>query len=1439
MNRAGWKKLEEVFNAAVEVSRGERTAFLDEACAGDDELRREVDRLLEADEYAGDFIEDAATVPQATDFVLAVSAPDDSMIDRQIGAYKIECEIGRGGMGAVYLAIRADNEFERRVAIKIVKRGMDTDFIIRRFRNERQILANLDHPNIAKLLDGGTTDDGLPYFVMEFIEGIPISRYADENQLSIAERLQLFQKVCAAVHYAHQNNVIHRDIKPGNILVTANETPKLLDFGIAKLLNPDPDYDSIDTTATAMRLMTPEFASPEQTRGEVVTAASDQYSLGVLLYELLTGHRPYHMQNRLLHEIARVVCEIEPEKPSLMIRRAEEMLFPDGKRLWLTPQSVSENRSATPEELRHQLAGGLDNIVLKALRKPAHHRYDSVADLAEDIDRFLHGDPVVAPDPETVKIGKADTDDPQIKENSIAVLPFKLLELSQGEDTGGKFLSIGLADALITRLSNVRSLTVRPTTSVLRFAHEEIDAPTVGRELQVYYVLDGRLLKSGDRIRITAQLINVRTQTPQWAGQYDEQFQEIFDLQDSIAAKVAEEIANNISSEERQQITRHGTNNIAAYELYLRGRYHWHNYTDSGFARAVTCFYDAIALDGNFAAAYSGVADYHIALGINSVLPPAECFSAAKDAAAKAVQLDDRLAEAYASLAFAVWAYDWNAEESERLFNRAIELNNNYVQVYEWYAHFCAAQGRFDKAVEALTRALEIDPLSPLLHILMALVLHNARRFEEGMRYIERALELEPNNYIALQGYGWMYPFMGKATEAIAPCRKAVEISGRAPMALWTLGYVLGAAGEMDEARQVLAELQQFAATRYVSPNYFVTIYSTLGEIDKAFEYLHRAIDNREYWVLWAGVAPRLDKLRADPRFAEVYRRIKESGKTKTVEAIAPERLLVSDKRSNVVASDITESIDTLPQEIDNQRLPDWLAKRPLRDWLLLAAILLLLGVMAIYLFARKSAPDSAPMNPPAVKPAPVADLTDGRKSIAILPFRVQTSGEEEKQLGIGLADALTADFGQIKQLAVRPSSAMRGYVDNPIEPQQAGAELGVEYIVSGTLQRNGESLRVSARMLNTKDGGIIWADRFDEQWQNLAAMQNAIAERALRALAIELNSAQQLRLTKRATNNPQAYQLYIVGRYHWSRRTVAELHEGIKNFTLAIQKDANFALAYAGLADCYALLNQYQSPPLADAYTKARENALQTLRPDDSLAEAHASLAYVKFYADRDRNGAEQSFRRAIALNPSYATAHHWLAMILSAMGRHDDAIQAITQSQQLDPRSAIIQAAAGTIFFYARRYEEAIERCHKALELDAGLVPAYRVLRWTYEATNRYDDAVAAYQSEKSFSGDASSEWIVVLAQLRAIGGKPDEARTLLQEAATASWLKSQAYYQYYEIAVAYALLNDRDQALLWLAKAEAIKSLLFNFAAVDPRLDSLRNDARFAELLKKANL
>src|SRR5215472_76642 len=353
-----WRQVEEVFHAALECDPGQRSAYLDSSCGGDALLREEVESLLAS--YRNNQFTEAAAFSDGVRLLESTQ----SLSGRRIGPYRVIREIGEGGMGAVYLAARADDFFQKQVAIKVIPRGLDTQSIIQRFQAERQILASLEHPNITRLLDGGATEDGLQYLVMEFVKGQPIDKYCEEHKLSILERLRLFQSVCAAVHYAHQNLIIHRDIKAANVLVTEEGVPMLLDFGIAKLLARDAGGES---TMTAMRWMTPEYASPEQVRGKPVTTATDVYSLGVLLYELLARRRPYQLTDKPASEVDRIICEEEPEKPS----------------------------AVNPDKIR-ALRGDLDNIVLMAMRKEPQSRYGSVEQFSGDIRRHLDGLPVAA-----------------------------------------------------------------------------------------------------------------------------------------------------------------------------------------------------------------------------------------------------------------------------------------------------------------------------------------------------------------------------------------------------------------------------------------------------------------------------------------------------------------------------------------------------------------------------------------------------------------------------------------------------------------------------------------------------------------------------------------------------------------------------------------------------------------------------------------------------------------------------------------------------------------------------------------------------------------------------------------------------------------------------------------------------------------------------------
>jgi serine/threonine protein kinase len=379
------RKVGELFDASLEMDPQQRSEFLKRACGTDQALIVEVESLVAAHHQAGNFIE----TPAFASITKVVFNQEKLIADgAKIGAYRIVREIGRGGMGAVYLAERADEQFKKYVAIKILERGMDRNVLVRYFRGERQILASFDHPNIARVFDGGSTESGLPYFVMEYVEGKAIDEYCDEQNLSITRRLDLFQQVCAAVSYAHRHSVIHRDIKPSNIFVTKDGVPKLLDFGIAKILQTEGE---VEATVTATNFMTPEFASPEQAQGLSVTTLSDVYSLGVVLYELLTGHFPYELKSRAPLEIARAISTTQPQKPSTIISNLRNTESP-----LRTPEIVSKCREGTPERLRKRLSGDLDNIVLMALRKEPQRRYQSVEQFSEDIKRHLDGLPVAA-----------------------------------------------------------------------------------------------------------------------------------------------------------------------------------------------------------------------------------------------------------------------------------------------------------------------------------------------------------------------------------------------------------------------------------------------------------------------------------------------------------------------------------------------------------------------------------------------------------------------------------------------------------------------------------------------------------------------------------------------------------------------------------------------------------------------------------------------------------------------------------------------------------------------------------------------------------------------------------------------------------------------------------------------------------------------------------
>ena len=833
--------------------------------------------------------------PDSGDEPTAPGTPDRTASRRRIGSYGIVRELGHGGMGEVYLATRDDQEFKKDVAIKVVRAGLESELILRRFRHERQILANLQHPNIAGLLDGGSTPEGLPYFVMEYVDGLPIDTYSDTRRLSIRERLTLFRTVCSAVEHAHDQQVVHRDIKPSNILVSAAGVPKLLDFGIAKLLTSEGMQSE---TVTRAGMLTPEFASPEQMRGESVDESADIYALGVLLYRLLTGRSPYRVTSERPHELARAICEDEPVRPSTAVGTGERTADTARSRL-PTPEQISTTRGESIDKVRRQLSGDLDSIVLKALRKEPQQRYSSVREFSQDVGRYLEGLPVAARKGTSAYrlrkfvlrhraallaittivvlsiaiaalLFRGNRLNRPAGVRTLAVLPFQAI----GKVSGDEYLGLGMTDALITQLSNLPQMAVRPTTAVQEYESKPTDAVAAGKRLQVEAVLDGRFQRDGDRLRLTAQLISVSTGAPLWAETFDEQFTDMFAVQDSISRRVAETLLRHVSDEEQGRLSGKPTTHSRAYELYIRGRYQWNKRTEEGLKTAIQYFEQASAIDPNFAAAYSGMADTYLTMYDYGFLPASEATPKAREAAVRAVALNDGLAEAHNSLAH-LSLHDWQWADAEREFKRALTLNPSYASAYHWYALYLTTVGRLDEAIQAIRKAQELDPTSLRISVDVGQAYNVAKRPDEAIEQERKVLEINPNSRAAYWIRGMAREQKGQFDEAIRDFQEAVKRSPANPNFLAALGHAYAVSGRRAEALKIIEELSKPEAGETEVPAfYIVLVYAGLGEKDKAFEWLEQAYRDRSGSVRYLKVEPRLDPLRSDPRFSELMRRV-------------------------------------------------------------------------------------------------------------------------------------------------------------------------------------------------------------------------------------------------------------------------------------------------------------------------------------------------------------------------------------------------------------------------------------------------------------------------------------------------------------------------------------------------------------------------------------
>jgi serine/threonine-protein kinase len=742
-----------------------------------------------------------------------VAQATESLAQALQDRYRLGQELGSGGMATVYLA--HDVRHDRPVAIKVLREEIAAGLGADRFLREVRLAARLQHPHILPMFDSGNAAGHL-WYAMPYVEGESLrQRVARDGSLPLDESLRLTREIADALDHAHRRGVIHRDVKPGNILLSDGHA-LLADFGIARATATERE----PLTQTGLAIGTAAYMSPEQALGAAeVDGRTDVYALGCVIFEMLTGRPPFDGPNQQA-VLARHITEPVP--------------------------SVRTTAETVPT--------WVDRVIQRALAKTPDARFATAGDLARAL---VPGAPTVAIEPPRT-------------ERSVAVLPFANLS----PDPENEYFADGMTDELINALAKVPGLRVVSRTSVFAFKGRQQDVRTIGATLSVECVLEGSIRRAGRRLRTAVQLVNVADGYQLWSETFDREMEDVFAVQDEISRGIVNALKLRLLGESGSTLVKSATDDFEAYTLYLKGRLLWNRRSEDALRQGLAHFEQALARDPNYPLAYVGLADSYVLLGFYTSLAPGNAFPRAKQAAETALRLDPSLGEAYPALAYVKMYYEWDWAGALAAFRQAIDRHPGYATAHQWLGNCLAILGRSDGSIASFQRAVELDPLSPIKNAALGWGYYFARRYPEAIAQQRRALEIDADLAVAHLWYGLSLEQSGGADEAVAQFEEAVRLLGHDPVGLAFLAHGLTVAGRRAEAEAIVHELVAMRGRRYVSPYDIAVALVGLGRKDEALAWLERGHAERTHWMALLKSDPRLDPLRPDSRFCGLLDRM-------------------------------------------------------------------------------------------------------------------------------------------------------------------------------------------------------------------------------------------------------------------------------------------------------------------------------------------------------------------------------------------------------------------------------------------------------------------------------------------------------------------------------------------------------------------------------------